>query len=382
MFDKSRALDITKLYLNKYDELKDLLKLQNEKPEDIQEDDLKVNSLLNIYIEPTNRCNFNCTFCVRENMNRIYNNISLEHIQQIINALPRGSYISLLGNGEPLLHPHIYDIVQYASEHQVFASIITNASALNEENRKKLIRSAPSRVQISFESIDKETNEQIMRGSKFERELSNILEFIYEVRRTESKILITISRVDFEDSAKYAEVTRKFWSKMPIDNYYEGPLLSMQTGSGKVDLTKCEEPYSCCANPWIDVKINSDGTVNPCVLDYNSLYIIGNVKNEPLNAIINSEKAIRFRKAVLAGDMEFLDSIGYHCGRCNSWTSQVGGSISGFLETSFPIRLGLVTNEVAGDRPRDTAFLERVLDYLRSGGTDILSEFRDELESF
>ena len=115
-------------------------------------------------------------------------------------------------------------------------------------------------------------------------------------------------------------------------------------------------------------------------MDYDSLYIIGNVNNEPLDKIINSEKAIRFRKAVLTGDMDFLDSIGYHCGRCNSWTSQIGGSISGFLETSFPIRLGLVTNEVAGDRPRDTAFLERVLEYLRSGGSDILSEFRDELE--
>ena len=163
MFDKSRALEITKLYLNKYDELKDLLKLQSRKSEDIQEDDLKLNSLLNVYIEPTNRCNFNCTFCVRENMNRIYNDISLEHIQQIINALPKGSYISLLGNGEPLLHPHIYDIVQYASEHQVFASIITNASALNAENRKRLIRSAPSRVQISFESIDKEAYDKYMK---------------------------------------------------------------------------------------------------------------------------------------------------------------------------------------------------------------------------
>lgn len=35
MYDKSRALEITKLYLNKYDALKDLLKLQSGKPEDL-----------------------------------------------------------------------------------------------------------------------------------------------------------------------------------------------------------------------------------------------------------------------------------------------------------------------------------------------------------
>ena len=49
------------------------------------------------------------------------------------------------------------------------------------------------------------------------------------------------------------------------------------------------------------------------------------------------------------------------------------------MEKSFPIRLGLVVDEIAGGRPGNTEFLERVLAYLKSGGTDVLTQFRDEL---
>lgn len=384
MFDKSRALDITKLYLNKYDELKDLLQLQSGKSEELQEDDLKLNSLLNIYIEPTNRCNLSCIFCARENAERELRMMSLEAFQNALRGIPSGSYITLTGNGEPFLNPDIYQMIECASKAGMFVSVITNAAALNEANQNKLIESGVSRVQVSFQSMDKLTYEAVMRKAKFEKALINLLEFIQKVRERNAKIYISISMVAVKESEQYAWASKQFWKKIPVDNYYEGALLSLQTDSLAYEDTceEQEETYCVCANPWIDAKINADGSVNPCVQDFSGKYSLGNVNDCSLLEILNSEKAVRFRKAVLTGDMEFLDSIGYHCGKCNTWTSQVEGSINGFLETSFPIRLGLVTNEVAGDRPTDTAFLERVLKYLKSGGTNVLSEFRDELESF
>ena len=47
MFDKYRANSITRNY---------------------NEDDLKIENVLNIYFEATNRCNLNCLFCARENI--------------------------------------------------------------------------------------------------------------------------------------------------------------------------------------------------------------------------------------------------------------------------------------------------------------------------
>jgi MoaA/NifB/PqqE/SkfB family radical SAM enzyme len=51
-------------------------------------------------------------------------------------------------------------------------------------------------------------------------------------------------------------------------------------------------PYKKCNAPWVSTVIEADGTVRPCFFhnDY------GNIKSDPLDKIINSPQAIRFRK--------------------------------------------------------------------------------------
>lgn len=46
-------------------------------------------------------------------------------------------------------------MIKYASAKGMVISLITNASALNESNRKKLINSGISRIQLSFQALDK-----------------------------------------------------------------------------------------------------------------------------------------------------------------------------------------------------------------------------------
>ena len=51
-------------------------------------------------------------------------------------------------------------------------------------------------------------------------------------------------------------------------------------------------PWKKCNAPWVSTVIEADGTVRPCF--FHEPY--GNVKNDTLDNIINSEKAINFRK--------------------------------------------------------------------------------------
>lgn len=373
MFDKYRANSITRIYMEKYAHLKHLLKLK-ERPEEIKDEDLRVESLLNVYMEPTNRCNLNCSFCARDNMNREFAMLDMETFQNTIDSLPEGTYITLAGNGEPTLNPHFYDMVSYASRKNMHVSVITNGCTLNEANRKKLINSGISRVQISFQSLDKKTDEQVMEGVKFEKVLLNILAFIKEVRESETPIYICISTVEIEEGKEFAKVTKEFWSKMPIDNYYEGKLLSLQTDSKKIKEIKREraEQYRSCASPWISVKVNANGETNPCVYDFSSKFSIGNIKENTLDEILNSQKALTFRKASLLGDMEYLDKIGYCCKNCNTWKKEVNGSIEGVMNGNLPVRLGLVVNELAADKPTDTEFLEKAIKLLEFGEQDLI----------
>lgn len=51
-------------------------------------------------------------------------------------------------------------------------------------------------------------------------------------------------------------------------------------------------PYKKCNAPWVSVVVEADGTVRPCF--FHQPY--GNIKNETLDKIINSENAIDFRR--------------------------------------------------------------------------------------
>ncbi len=371
MFDKYRANGITRIYMEKYAHLKELMKIRNEKLR-ITDDLLNVDSMLNVYIEPTNRCNLNCIFCARENMKRDFDMLDFEAFQKTIDSLPKGTYLTLTGNGEPTLNVRIYDMISYAAEKGMFVSIITNGCTLNEKNRKKLIESGISRIQISFQALDKEVDEAIMQGVVYERELLNILKLIYEIRTSRKNIFISITKVDIEESRSSAEITKKFWEKMPIDNYYEGRYLSLQTDSGKYK-EENEEIYLPCADPWITVKVNANGDVNPCPQDFSNKYVIGNINKDSLGSLLNSEKAKKFRMASLTGDMDFLNDIGYCCKNCNTWRKTGGGySIEDCMQCALPIRMGLVIDEISGNKPTHIQFLIKAINVLETGKADSL----------
>ena len=51
-------------------------------------------------------------------------------------------------------------------------------------------------------------------------------------------------------------------------------------------------PFKKCNAPWVSTVIEADGTVRPCFFHD----AIGNIRNESLENILNSDKAIQFRK--------------------------------------------------------------------------------------
>jgi MoaA/NifB/PqqE/SkfB family radical SAM enzyme len=60
-------------------------------------------------------------------------------------------------------------------------------------------------------------------------------------------------------------------------------------------------PYKKCNAPWVSVVIEADGAVRPCFFHK----VMGNIKEDSLDAILNSEEAIRFRKEL---DMDKNDT--------------------------------------------------------------------------
>lgn len=136
--------------------------------------------------------------------------------------------------------------------------------------------------------------------------------------------------------------------------------------------------YRPCASPWISIKIAANGDVAGCHQDFSNKYILGNIYQNTLMEIVNNIEAIKYRKALLIGDWDYLDSIGYSgCRYCNTWGSIVRQDIKGILENNIPVRMGLVIQEIAADKPENIEFLNKAVDCLEAGKIDLISELME-----
>lgn len=102
------------------------------------------------------QCNLNCMYCedygARRNA-RADAPVSLDDARRILRVIRTGAGALILTGGEPLLHPHIDEIVLAAKREMRFrqVTIITNAMLLD---RHEKILPALDRVIVSLDSID------------------------------------------------------------------------------------------------------------------------------------------------------------------------------------------------------------------------------------
>jgi len=129
-------------------------------------------------IETTNRCNLNCVMCYRLEHLRGMGDMDLNLFTQIAQTLRGANHICCHGGGEPLLHPHIFEMIDYAWEecHPETLSITTNGTMLTRSVARRLQASKLNRMFVSVDGTDEQTYESI-RGFPFEQIVENVKYF-------------------------------------------------------------------------------------------------------------------------------------------------------------------------------------------------------------
>lgn len=257
-----------------------------------------------IYVEITNICNLNCSFCVKNNRKKEY--ISIENFKILLEKLKgHTKYLYFHIMGEPTIHPHINELIDIASEH-FNINITTNGTMLERISDNKNIR----QVNISIHSINDN--------------LENHLNYIF--KHTE-KMLKNNTIVNY-----------RLWVKGPqynkiiqiINNYYNVNILEVNKKTIKKNLyvdypnefewpsLKSEAKYSGGCRGTIDhLGILVDGTVVPCCLDSEGVINLGNMYKNELEEIINSDKLIQIKEG-------FKQNKRIHplCKNCNFYTNK------------------------------------------------------------
>ncbi len=98
------------------------------------------NRLLTMEIETSHVCNLRCVYCYSGAGRKQANELSFD---EILDAIRQGidlgvRRVIIIGGGEPMLYPHLFDIIQFLHEHDIAIDLFTNGTLLNSENARRL----------------------------------------------------------------------------------------------------------------------------------------------------------------------------------------------------------------------------------------------------
>ena len=99
------------------------------------------------HLIPIRRCNLSCTYC--NEFDNFSKPVALEEMFHRVDLLAAlGTTIITISGGEPLLHPHLEDIVRRVRRHGVLAGMITNGYLLTPQRIERLNRAGLDHLQI------------------------------------------------------------------------------------------------------------------------------------------------------------------------------------------------------------------------------------------
>lgn len=130
-----------------------------------------------IQIEITSRCQMQCIFCPRQALKdqQAHSDLAWElYRDAIAPELHHFELVYLQGWGEPMLHPHLWDMLELARQAGCRIGFTTNGARLTPDHSTRLLETGVDILCISLAGASRETHERLRVDSRFEHLVTNI----------------------------------------------------------------------------------------------------------------------------------------------------------------------------------------------------------------
>ena len=271
-----------------------------------------------VYIEITNICNMNCSFC--HGHSRIKGFMPYDLFQKVLNELEgKTRYIYYHLMGEPLLHPELPLFLKTAKE-KGFRSMITTNGTLILKCGDVLLENGVHKVNLSIHSLE-DADE-----TKFNEYMDAVTRFAEKADETGAIVVFRMWNKGFDGglNERVINYLKKRLTGEWSDNSRGLKIrnkLFLEWGDRFVWPDKEATMYGndvYCYGMRDHFGVLCDGTVVPCCLDSDGVIALGNIQTTSLDEILLSPRAQAIKKGFEC--RKASEDLCKRCGYAQRWS--------------------------------------------------------------
>ena len=244
-----------------------------------------------VYVEITNQCNRNCSFC--PGTSRQPGMMTMDAFGQVLQKLQgitQMLYFHLMG--EPLTHPDLPEMIRRAKAEGFRSGITTNGTLLARRG-KAMVEAGVYKVNISIHSFEQGAVEE------YTRYIDECLDFADYASRNGVLVVLRLwnqGNDDGRNDETLLRMARRFpqpWKEGPRGTRLQDRLY-LEYGSRFRWPDLQEEDMGqqvFCYGLRDHFGILCDGTVVPCCLDHNGDIPLGSIFQQDIREILSSPRA-------------------------------------------------------------------------------------------
>ncbi|NJB69203.1 radical SAM protein with 4Fe4S-binding SPASM domain [Desulfobaculum xiamenense] len=276
-----------------------------------------------LVMETVNTCNYRCIMCFRHSMPAPKPRVMPDDLFESVmaEAAAHGCpSLSVNWNNEPLMDPNLVRRVARARESGfVDVRLNTNASLLDGERSRGLVRAGLTRLSVSLDAATRETYEAVRVGGNWDRVMGNIEQFLRIRKELGARLpLLRVTFVRIRENAHEVDDFVRRWKGVAdyvsIQSYVphipgeRAMALHPDVRSHMADIT--------CSQPFERLVVGVDGDVYPCCSPVGTEIHLGNVRETPLAEIWRGAMSRRLRTMMRERTWDGFDV----CRRCLTGT--------------------------------------------------------------
>src|SRR3990167_1711090 len=279
-----------------------------------------------VIIDVTEVCNLACVHCPHPEFKKS-EHYSARYLEQtlVVKAIDEvrehgagyTQYVRFTSEGEPLIHPGIYDMLQYAVDRSgTFVTLTTNGTIMNEKRVKRLIDAGVHMVDVSIDTFFDDTYPKIRVNGYLPTTRDNVLKLIAMAQGTKTRVVVSFVQQDANagEAAPFEAYWRAAGATVVIRNLHSAagavvPVANiMRAGQARSTRTPC-------VYPWERIVLNPRGHLAFCPADWTHGSTVVDYRTTTIRETWQSQFYVNLREAHLSSNY----SCHKFCGQCPDW---------------------------------------------------------------